>query len=97
MTVINISRQMFIVGKHVACVKTYSTFIQLCSDGFHQQRHRGGRACDVGGACVDYSCAALCAKHHLHPHRDSERMKEEVEYKTHFVSEWVRTQTHALY
>lgn len=86
-------RQTFSVGNHVACVKTYSTFIQLCSNGFHQQRHRGGRACDVGGAGVYHSCAALHTKHHLRPHRNAGTMKV-VENKTH-VSEWVCAHTHA--
>lgn len=78
MTVVISSRQMFIVGSHVCvCYKTHSTFIQLCSDGFHQHGHRGGRARDVGGACVDHSCTALCAKHHVHPDGDAGGMKGE--------------------
>lgn len=56
------------VGIWVACLKAYSTFIQLCSDGFHQRGHGGGRACDIGGACVNHSCAAFNTEHHLHPH-----------------------------
>lgn len=82
-----------LVGNSVACVKPYSAFILLCSDGSHQLRHRGGRACDVGGARVDHSCAALRTKHHLCPHRDAERVKGEVENKRkkRRFSEWVHT------
>lgn len=85
---------MIFVGIPVACVKAYSTFIQLCSDGFHQDRHRGGGACDVGGARVNHSCAASRTKHHLHPHRNTGGI-EEADGKdvSPFAFEWVRTHT----
>lgn len=77
------TQMLFFVGNSVACVKTYSTFFQLCSDGFHQHRNRGGRACDVGGARVDHSCAALSAKHLLPPHRNTkEKKRRGVKLKT---------------
>lgn len=53
---------------HVAC--QYPAFIQLCSDGFHQQRHGGGRPRDVGGARVNHGRAALRTEHHFNPHRN---------------------------
>lgn len=56
------------VQNKVACVNTHAALIQLSTDGFHQHRHWRGWACDVGGACVNHSSAALCAKHHLHSH-----------------------------
>lgn len=58
------------------CTGAYSTFILLCSDGFHQHGHRGCRASDVRGACVNHSCAALCTKHHLHPHWNARWIKQ---------------------
>lgn len=56
-------------GMHVAC--HYPAFVQLRSDGFHQQRHGGGRPRDVGGARVNHSRAAFGAEHHLHSHWNS--------------------------
>lgn len=53
-------------GMHVAC--HYPAFVQLRSDGFHQQRHGGGWPRDVGGARVNHSRATFGAEHHLHPH-----------------------------
>lgn len=73
----------FFVGNHVASVNAYSTFIQLSADGFHQRRHGGGRACDVGGARVNHSCAALRAEHHLHPHWNAAGSQEGWENETH--------------
>lgn len=78
-----------------ACVKRYSAFIQLCSDGLHQRRHRGGGACDVGGAGVDHGCAALGAEMHLHPHRDSESTKQE-EMDHGAPGFWMAAHTHRI-
>lgn len=88
MVIVFFLQQMLTVVNYDACklyIISYTTLIQLCSNGFHQHRHRGGRACDVGGACVDHSCAAFSTKHHLLPDRNSERIKEEVESKTDVV------------
>lgn len=55
-----------LIGMHIACF--YPAFIQLCSDGFHKQRHGRGWPRDVGGARVNHGRAALRAEHQLHPH-----------------------------
>lgn len=73
----------------VACVNAHTALIQLCTDGFHQHRHWGGRPCDVGGACVNHSCAALCAKHHLHSHWNTARWKKKQEHFF-FIGGWIQ-------
>lgn len=67
---------IFAGGMHVAC--HYPAFIQLCSNGFHQQRHGGRRPSDVGGARVNHSRAALGAEHHLPPHWKAGEKREAV-------------------
>lgn len=54
----------------------YPAFIQLRSNGFHQQRHRGCWPSDVGGARVNHSRAALGAEHHLPPHWNAGEKRE---------------------
>lgn len=61
---------------HVAC--HYPAFIQLCSNGFHQQIHGGCRPCDVGRARVNHSRAALGAEHHLRPHWNAGEKRDAV-------------------
>lgn len=89
---------IFFLGNHVASVNAYSTFIQLSTDGFHQHRHGGGRARNVGGACVNHSGAALCAKHHLHPHWNAAGSQEGWEKGKHppfCIWKNTHTQTHS--
>lgn len=85
------------VGIWVACLKAYSTFIQLCSDGFHQPGHGGGRACDIGGACVNHSCAAFCTEHHLHPHWNTGGIEAAVNMSSRMCTNTLTINIHMLF
>lgn len=79
-------------GMHVSC--HYPAFIQLRSNGFHQQRHGGRRPSDVGGARVNHSRAALGAEHHLHPHWNAGEKRDAVGNPAHVGCAHVASSLH---